>query len=456
MKLRVFEAFSGIGAQAMALKRLFKDYPDKVEFEYVGTSEIEPTAIKAYEVVHGDVPCFGDITTIDWNNIPDFDIFTMSSPCQDFSVAGKQAGAEEGSGTRSALLWECRKAILAKKPRYILFENVAAVKNKKHIKTFNKWQHELESYGYTNFAVVLDSQDYGVAQHRERLFMVSILDCTEKYYFPKPFKLEKRLKDYLEKDVPESYYLKPEQVVRIVEYCDKKQAQDSINIVARLNSSQDGVVVDIDGCPPCLCVGHGNMPKIAEPQIGISIHPLNRKMEFNGYRSGRCDVAPTLTAHDGKGGEPCVWEVDACIRQLAQLYPDSGNPQAGRVYDINGVAPSIKTFTGGNSAQLILSLSDDNVDAQISNASVWVDPETHKAYYYKGGLLWRIRKLTPRECFRLQGVYDEDIDKIQTTDISKSAQYSLAGNSITIDVLYYIFRSLFVDKSNHNQQLTLF
>ena len=127
--------------------------------------------------------------------------------CQDFSNAGKQAGGAEGSGTRSSLLWEVRRAILAKKPKYLLMENVSALVSQKFIGTFNQWQLELERYGYTNFAQVLNAKDYGVPQNREHIFMISILNCDEAFYFPTPFKLEKRLKDVLEQNVDESYYL---------------------------------------------------------------------------------------------------------------------------------------------------------------------------------------------------------------------------------------------------------
>lgn len=102
-------------------------------------------------------------------------------------------------------------------------ENVSAIVQKKFLPDFYKLQHALEEMGYTNFVQLINAKDMGVAQNRLRCFMVSILDCTEPYYFPKPFKLEKRLKDYLEKDVPESYYLKPEQVANIVAHCDRKQ-----------------------------------------------------------------------------------------------------------------------------------------------------------------------------------------------------------------------------------------
>lgn len=141
--------------------------------------------------------------------------------CQDFSSAGRQAGGEEGSGTRSSLLWECRRAILAKRPKYILFENVPALVSEKFIKGFNKWQLELEGYGYTNHAQILNAKNYGTPQNRARIFMVSILGENEPYYFPKPFKLTKRLKDVLDKDIPEGYYLPQAKVDAIFKHIDK-------------------------------------------------------------------------------------------------------------------------------------------------------------------------------------------------------------------------------------------
>lgn len=118
--LRCFFAFEGYNSQGPALDRLKRDYPG-FDWECVGRSGIEPSAIKAANILFPDAKDknYGDISLIDWDKVPDFDLFTMSSPCQDFSTAGRQAGAEEGSGTRSSLLWECRKAIIAKRPKYI-------------------------------------------------------------------------------------------------------------------------------------------------------------------------------------------------------------------------------------------------------------------------------------------------------------------------------------------------
>ena len=241
-KLRVFTAFSGYDSQCLALNRLRNLFP---EFDYtlVGWSEIDKPAIAAHNALFPDAKDknYGDITKIDEKSLPDFDLFTMSSPCQDFSTAGKQAGGEEGSGTRSSLLWECSRIIEYKKPRYIVFENVAALISKKFIDGFNKWQRRLEFFGYVNFlppsfvlgdgsrtkAGCINSKNMGVPQNRERVFLVSILREEGKaeptYYFPKPFPLERCLKDVLEEHVAEKYYLSD----KMLEYFNRVDADKS-------------------------------------------------------------------------------------------------------------------------------------------------------------------------------------------------------------------------------------
>lgn len=220
--LRVFTAFSGYDSQCLALNRLGIDY------DLVGWSEIDPAAIKAHNALFPQYEerNYGDISKIDWLQVPDFDLFTYSSPCTDFSNAGQQAGGEEGSGTRSSLLWECRKTILAKKPKYLLFENVKALVSDKFLYLFEKWCKELESYGYANYYQVLNSKDYGVPQSRERIFMVSILktdDEPDPYYeFPKPIKLKKTVEDILEDNVPEKYYMKQEVTDRYIDIMNQE------------------------------------------------------------------------------------------------------------------------------------------------------------------------------------------------------------------------------------------
>ena len=222
MKTRVFTAFSGYDSQCLALKRLKEYFPD-FDYELVGWSEIDANAIKAHDALFPDAigRNYGDISKINWEDVPDFDLFTMSSPCQDFSQAGLQRGGEEGSGTRSSLLWECSRAIEVKRPKYVLFENVAALVSQKFIKGFNKWQERLEGFGYKNFAKLINAKDMGVPQNRLRIFMISILrtddDPEPMYHFPAPFPLETCLADVLEEDVNERYFLSDEMLCRFCE-----------------------------------------------------------------------------------------------------------------------------------------------------------------------------------------------------------------------------------------------
>lgn len=217
-KIRVFEAFAGYGSQAMALKRLQAAYPDEVEFEFVGISEIEPNAIKAYKAVHGDVTNYGDITEINWEQVPDFDLFTYSFPCTNISNAGLQAGFAKGSGTSSSLLWECEKAIVAKRPKFLLMENVKALLQKKFMPEFRIWLKALDDLGYSTFYQVLNAKNYGVAQNRERVFAVSILRDNEtpnpRYNFPLPFELDKCVEDYMVpiEEVGEGFYIDQERI----------------------------------------------------------------------------------------------------------------------------------------------------------------------------------------------------------------------------------------------------
>ncbi len=223
--IRVFEAFAGYGSQRMALARLKRDYPD-FDFEVVGISEISNKAVQAYAAVHRvDVANYGDISKIDWGAVPDFDLFTYSFPCQDISSAGLQKGFAEGAGTRSSLLWECKKAVAAKKPRFLLMENVKALLQKKNMPVFNKWLEWLEGQGYRCFYQVMNAKHYGVPQNRERVFMVSILDPMGNFKFPETFPLEKKVRDVLEENVDEKYYLSEDRVQKILRHCDRKQAE---------------------------------------------------------------------------------------------------------------------------------------------------------------------------------------------------------------------------------------
>lgn len=295
-KIRVFTAFSGYDSQCLALERLKRDYPD-FDYELVGWSEIDKYAIQAHNALFPDWADrnYGDISKIDWQSVPDFDLFTYSSPCQDFSNAGLQRGGEEGSGTRSSLLWECRKAIVAKRPKYLMLENVKALTSKKFLPLLNKWIQDLEDYGYYNSWQVLNAKDYGVPQNRERVFLISIrrdlLDPSPVYHFPKPFPLELRLKDVLEPKVDEKYYLSDKMLDYFSRvYEDKshrhkftpKSGEDTaftictapgnrvddnyIDTAGYYSNSQNGRVIKPEGISTAMINGEKDgMPKVVEP-----------------------------------------------------------------------------------------------------------------------------------------------------------------------------------------------
>lgn len=214
--LRVFEAFAGYGSQALALKYI------GIPYEVVGIAEIDPNATKAYMSIHGDTKNYGDVSKVDWSQVPDFDLLTWSSPCQDFSNAGLQRGGEEGSGTRSSLLWEVKRIIEVKKPKYLLTENVKALVSEKFRPGFLKFCEYLEDMGYISFRQVMNAKDYGVPQNRERIFVVSILG-NEWFNFPQPFELKTRLKDVLEDKVDEKYYLDDVKVANFIGQLEKEK-----------------------------------------------------------------------------------------------------------------------------------------------------------------------------------------------------------------------------------------
>lgn len=373
------------------MERLRRDFPS-VEYEIVGISEIDKYAIEAYNALHPNVTNYGDISKIDWAEVPDFDLFTWSFPCTDISIAGDQKGFEEGSGTASSLAWECLKAIRVKRPKYLLMENVAQLVSQKNLALFDKLRGAISSLGYDNYTEILNAKDYGCAQNRPRVFMVSVRrDLGLIYHFPKAFTLEKRLRDYLEPVVDEKYYLSDKFIKGCIDHCDRKQSE---------------------GC-------------------GFKFEPT--------FGDGVAKAISTLAGCRQTDN----FIIEPRVMQVGNIWPDTEkfkNRTMGRVYNPDGISPTINCCGGGDRESKIVEgamISDNLLDLA------------------QAGLV-RIRKLTPRECFRLQGLEDCDIDKIQSTGISNSQQYKLAGNSIVVDVLYHLFRKLFVETGNEKDQLTLF
>lgn len=411
--MRVLELFSGYGSQALALENLGIEFTSDI-------SEIDQYAIKAYNQIHGDTHNWGDITKIDETKLPYYDLITYSSPCQDFSVAGLGRGGDEGSGTRSSLLWECERIIRAVKPKYLLMENVKNLVGKAHVHNFNRWLRTLEMMGYWNFWQVLNAKDYGVPQNRERVFVVSILGGGQ-YLFPNKIKLEKRLKDILEPNVDEKYYLSDNIVAKFL-----NKDIDENTCIGGMQANQS---VKTDGVCTCLTssmgTGGGYVPMVTEP-IAYD--------EQNGYvRQDGC--VGTLTTdgsspkHNNRVIEPLRIK-EATAKGYAEAYDGDS---------VTLDQPNSETRRGRVGRQI------SNTLTTACNIGV-VEPKTVEQY--------RIRKLTPRECWRLMGVKDEQYDKLH--DISNTQLYKMAGNSIVVDVLMGIFKNLFLTDEGTSGQLTLF
>ena len=217
-KVRLIELFAGVGSQAMAMKRL------GVDFEHYRVVEFDKYPVASYNAIHGTNFEPMDITKIRGVDLGIVDVerftylLTYSFPCQDLSVAGKGRGMTKGSGTRSGLLWEVERLLneVENLPQILLMENVPQVHGKKNIDDFQDWIDFLESKGYTNFWQDLNAKNYGVAQNRNRTFMVSILGHA-KYTFPEPIELNKVMKDYLEDEVDEKYYVNSPKALELIE-----------------------------------------------------------------------------------------------------------------------------------------------------------------------------------------------------------------------------------------------
>lgn len=489
MKLRVFEAFAGYGSQSIALELLAQSCPD-FQFETVGISEIDKYAIKAYSALHGEnIPNYGDITKIDWSQTADFDLFTYSFPCQDISSAGKQRGFSEGSGTRSSCLWACAKAIEKKRPKFLLMENVKALTQKKFSADFCRWREWLIKQGYTNYYTVLNAKDYGVPQNRERVFMVSFRGEHTPYTFPRPFELVRRLKHVLEDDVDEKYWLKQEQIQALIKHNERKQSEGCgfktnfqtgegisgaiktkegsreydtyVKVPTYGNSRLNAMIADGKIDPEETlwidCYNQRVDPDIAGTilaRVNATGHylvsdPRGCAMRGRPDASGQnfqqielgSDVANAITSvqKDSMAAEPRVIQVGNLIRES-----NYKNPHRGRIYSTEGIAPCLSCCEGGNLEPKILQRDHGYAQGGVLDiapaltASKWQDNNFSIA-----GFL--IRKLTPRECFRLMDVPENYIDRLLAAGISNTQLYKLAGNSIVVACLYHIFRKMFCE-----------
>ena len=365
--LRVLELFAGIGACSKALERL------GIEHEIVDAVEIDKYAIKSFNAVHGTNFDVQDITK--WDKNIEVDLVMHGSPCQDFSVAGKQAGGDIGSGTRSSLMYETVRIVGKLRPKYVIWENVKNVLSKTHKHNFDRYIETMEALGYSNFYKVLDAKDYGVPQHRERVFTVSILGDGE-YEFPEKEELKIRLKDILEDEVDEKYYLNEVQIKRI----------------------------------------ETTTYNVGKTRI--------QKKEY-------CD---TLCARD--------WKDPKCV-QVGQMDSCSGGNRQPKieVKENYGTATAIIEENNRNAKhQQDLLQHKEDVCKCVPAGTHGSTPHLLKTIVNDYPLI--IRKLTPKECWRLMGFDDEDFEKARAVGISNTQLYKQAGNSIVVNVLEKILEKL--------------
>ena len=420
--LRLIELFAGTGSQTQALKNL------GIPHEVVAISDNDRFCDKSYRALHGErdaPPNMGDIRKI--AQLPPADLWTYSFPCQDISVAGKGAGLDKGSTTRSGLLWEVERLLLTARdngtlPKYLLLENVKNLIGKRHKANYDSWICFLRTLGYTTYTKVLNAKHFGVPQNRERVFGVSILGEHELYRFPEPIPLTRTIKDILEDEVDSRFFLK-ESTIRSI-------------LASKYNSRRDDMIHTPDEIcktfrardhhePKCVVVG-----TIDEGKWGNVTEMHQRVYSPNG-------ICPTITANGGGNQEKKII--------LDDFYP-------GRVRGFVNTCPTLRAGREGLKVVAMRGRNPDNPSDRTTGAPTMQRLEPRKddctntiTTVQKDNLILEnctIRKLTPKEYWRLMGWTDCQIEKVSKV-VSKSQMYKQAGNGIVVQVLEAIFRNLF-------------
>lgn len=312
-ELKLLSLFSGIGAFEKALNRIGIDY------ELVNYCEVDKYASKGYSIIHGcdESLNLGDITQVDEQSLPtDIDLITYGFPCQDLSSAGKGAGMinEDGTKTRSGLFFDALRIIETTQPRFAIAENVKALTFKKFEKEFAMVLDSLEQAGYSNYWKVLNAKEHGIPQNRERIFIVSIRKDVDKgFKFPSPIPLQLRLKDLLEEQVSEKFYLKEDSVKKLL----NNTPAETIEMFLHGATKKD--------------------PNVQ--QVGNIADEGNFSNPHRGRVYSSDGVSPTI---DTQPHYPKVLQVGNIV--------DTGNfsnPQRGRIYSADGLSPTLNTCSGG-------------------------------------------------------------------------------------------------------------
>lgn len=453
--LRLFEMFAGYGGASFALKKA------GIPFECVGFSEIDKYAIQCYQQNHlqKELPKgtgiishnYGDCTKIDPNDLQDFDLLTGGFPCQSFSVAGKGQGELD---TRGTLFNEIIRIAEVKKPKYMLLENVKGLTNKKHKGTFEKILYELDRIGYNVMWRVLNSREHGIPQNRERVFFYCYRNdiiSGAAFTFPKNEELNLLLKDILEEEVDEKYNISEEKIKQLLHNgIDlSKPVVGTCHPKNDLSFATRNRVNNAEMFAPCLSsTMYKDAPKII--QIGMikqfckkrifeTPNDINLYLKDAKFKRGysiktiayNLGIPKTKAEHyfriDKSRAVPSpeMWiklkkilEFDeSWDKQVTEIYEKEIEFESTRrVYSSEGCSPTI---------------SSTNADKLVKHD-------------------FKIRKLTPTECFRLMGFLDDDIN---LDGLSNTQQYKLAGNGWDINLVSKIFTNMFTTQSEDSGNL---
>lgn len=404
--LKVIELFAGVGAQAEALKRA------NIKHEVIAISEIDKYAIQTYRKLHGWVTNLGDIKKI--KELPQADLWTYSFPCTDISISGQMKGFDKDSNTGSSLLWEVQRLLEKGKdngtlPRFLLMENVKNIVSKRFLPLFQTWVDYLSSLGYKSFYKVLNARDYNVPQNRERCFMISVLNFDGEFNFPETTELKVTLQDLLEKDVEERYFLSD----RFIKYaCDMENRNGFIRGKRfRPHDGESKVAYTITTNPG----GRATDNFVMLPAVGA----------IRGRPNGNGGYTQKLHVKD----EPIVNTITTVQKDNVILVPQA--TKAG--YAAAEVGDGIYTNRMKYKRGVVQKSMIPTLKTSVSDIGVVVTDKDE---------LINIRRLTPRECWRLMGWDDERIDIAFSSGSSETQLYKMAGNSIVVNVLTRIFEAM--------------
>ena len=400
-----------------------------------------------------------NVQNINWKDleIRDTDKFTYlltySFPCQDLSLAGKRMGMKDNS-TRSGMLWEVERILNElhshnSLPQVLLMENVPQVHGSDNIKDFNKWQLRLEELGYKNYTKDLIATDYGIPQTRNRCFMISILG--DYYYeFPKPIPLKLKLKDMLEENVDEKYFLS-DKMINFFKNNEIKQKNkgngfkfniSNGNAIAKTITTRSGSRMDDN----FIEIKNKSLLKTLETNIIEEysfIDSYNKNVKNNGI------IGTITTRIDASNNNFIV--VPEATKKGYTIATDGDRVYINRPHQKRGVVQKDKiqtlktncddlgvvvgTYQYAKSDNFMNGKSRFNFGKEISDT---IQTTQKEGIVYKD---LRIRKLSPLECWRLMGVKDEDFEKVRKNQ-SDSSLYHLAGDSIVVNILCEIFKQL--------------